>query len=135
MNRVQTRSTTIVPRPDDDLAGAFGQVLPALVVMPLAVAYMEEDGLALLLSLLSALASLAITAGTISGNSCDGRLAGFGITRIVQVALRIRSRVPSGLQPSIGQDTRHQQCWKNYRWYQPVLPILHVGALRCPLRP
>jgi len=45
----------------------FGHVLPALVVMLLAVAYMEEDGLALLVSLLSALASLAITAATVWG--------------------------------------------------------------------
>jgi hypothetical protein len=45
----------------------FGHVLPALVVMLLAVAYMEEDGLALLLSLLSALTSLAITAATVWG--------------------------------------------------------------------
>lgn len=52
--------TMILPVP-------FGQVLPALVVMLLAVAYMEEDGLALLLALLSALASLAITAATIWG--------------------------------------------------------------------
>lgn len=45
----------------------FGHVLPALMVMLLAVAYMEEDGLALLLSLLGALASLAITAATVWG--------------------------------------------------------------------
>ena len=45
----------------------FGHVLPALVVMLLAVAYMEEDGLALLLSQLGALVSLAITAATVWG--------------------------------------------------------------------
>ena len=45
----------------------FGHVVPALVVMLLAVAYMEEDGLALLVSLLAALASLAITAATVWG--------------------------------------------------------------------
>jgi hypothetical protein len=45
----------------------FSQVVPALVIMLLAVAYMEEDGLALLVSLLSALASLAITAATVWG--------------------------------------------------------------------
>ena len=45
----------------------FGHVVPALVVMLLAVAYMEEDGLALLVSLLIALVSLAITAATVWG--------------------------------------------------------------------
>lgn len=45
----------------------FGQIVPALVVMLLAVAYMEEDGLALLVALVGALASLAITAATVWG--------------------------------------------------------------------
>ena len=45
----------------------FSQLLPALVVMLLAVAYMEEDGLALLVALLAALVSLAITAATVWG--------------------------------------------------------------------
>jgi len=45
----------------------FSQVVPALVIMLLAVAYMEEDGLALLVALLGALASLAITAATVWG--------------------------------------------------------------------
>ena len=45
----------------------FCHVVPALVVMLLAVAYMEEDGLALLVALMGALASLAITAATIWG--------------------------------------------------------------------
>ena len=52
--------TMILPVP-------FGQVLPAIVVMLLAVAYMEEDGLALLLALMGALASLAITAAAVWG--------------------------------------------------------------------
>jgi len=52
--------TMIVPVP-------FGHVVPALVVILLAVAYMEEDGLALLVSLIGALASLAITAATVWG--------------------------------------------------------------------
>jgi hypothetical protein len=45
----------------------FGHILPAFLVMLLAVSYVEEDGLALLVSLLSALASLAITAATVWG--------------------------------------------------------------------
>jgi hypothetical protein len=45
----------------------FGHVLPALVVMLLAVAYVEEDGLALLIGLVAALGSLAITAATVWG--------------------------------------------------------------------
>jgi hypothetical protein len=45
----------------------FSHLLPAVVVMLMAVAYMEEDGLALLLALLGALASLAITAATVWG--------------------------------------------------------------------
>ncbi|HYD07125.1 MAG TPA: exopolysaccharide biosynthesis protein [Reyranella sp.] len=45
----------------------FGHVVPALVVMLLAVAYMEEDGLALLVALVGALVSLAITAATVWG--------------------------------------------------------------------
>jgi hypothetical protein len=54
--------TMILPVP-------FGQVVPAFVVMLLAVAYMEEDGLALLVALVGALASLAITAATIWGTA------------------------------------------------------------------
>ena len=45
----------------------FGHVVPALVIMLLAVAYLEEDGLALLIALLAALASLAITGMTVWG--------------------------------------------------------------------
>ena len=45
----------------------FSQVFPALVVMLLAVAYVEEDGLALLIALVAALASLALTAATVWG--------------------------------------------------------------------
>lgn len=45
----------------------FGHIVPAFLVMLLAVSYMEEDGLASLVSLLSALASLAITAATVWG--------------------------------------------------------------------
>ena len=39
----------------------FSHVVPALVIMLLALAYLEEDGVALLLALAAALASLAIT--------------------------------------------------------------------------
>ncbi len=45
----------------------FGQLVPALVVMLLAVAYLEEDGFALLLGLLAALCSLVVTAATLWG--------------------------------------------------------------------
>jgi hypothetical protein len=45
----------------------FGHVLPALLVMLLAVAYMEEDGLVLLVALIGALGSLAITVAMIWG--------------------------------------------------------------------
>jgi len=45
----------------------FSHVVPALVIMLLAAAYMEEDGLALLVSLLSALTSLGLTAATVWG--------------------------------------------------------------------
>jgi hypothetical protein len=37
------------------------QVVPALVVMLLALAYLEEDGVALLIALIAAFASLAFT--------------------------------------------------------------------------
>jgi hypothetical protein len=45
----------------------FGHIAPALVVILLAVSYMEEDGLALAVSLLTALVSLVITAATVWG--------------------------------------------------------------------
>ena len=45
----------------------FSQLVPALVIMLLALAYLEEDGFALLLALIAALASLSITAATIWG--------------------------------------------------------------------
>ena len=45
----------------------FSQVVPALVVMLLALAYLEEDGIALLIALAAALASLAITGVTVWG--------------------------------------------------------------------
>ena len=43
------------------------QVVPALVIMLLALAYLEEDGSALLLALLAALCSLAVTGMTVWG--------------------------------------------------------------------
>jgi hypothetical protein len=52
--------TMIVPVP-------FGHVVPALVIMLLAVAYLEEDGLALLIALLAAFVSLGITGVTVWG--------------------------------------------------------------------
>jgi hypothetical protein len=45
----------------------FSQVVPALVIMLLALAYLEEDGIALLVALVAALASLSITAATLWG--------------------------------------------------------------------
>ena len=45
----------------------FGHIIPAFVVMLLAVAYMEEDGLVLVIALAAAVGSLAITAATIWG--------------------------------------------------------------------
>jgi hypothetical protein len=45
----------------------FGHVVPALVIMLWAVAYLEEDGLALLVALLAALASLSITGVAVWG--------------------------------------------------------------------
>ena len=45
----------------------FSQVVPALVVMLLALAYLEEDGFALLIALIAALASLALTAAMVWG--------------------------------------------------------------------
>jgi hypothetical protein len=45
----------------------FSQVVPALVVMLLALAYLEEDGVALLIALIAALASLALTTATVWG--------------------------------------------------------------------
>ena len=45
----------------------FSHVVPALVIMLLALAYLEEDGVALLIALIAALASLAITAATLWG--------------------------------------------------------------------
>ena len=45
----------------------FGQVVPALVIMLLALAYLERDGVALLVALVAALGSLATTAATVWG--------------------------------------------------------------------
>lgn len=45
----------------------FGHVVPALVIMLLALAYLEEDGVALLIALLAALCSLAMTGATLWG--------------------------------------------------------------------
>jgi hypothetical protein len=45
----------------------FSQVVPALIVMLLALAYLEEDGIALLIALIAAFVSLAITAATLWG--------------------------------------------------------------------
>ena len=45
----------------------FGHVVPALVIMLLAVAYLEEDGLALLSALVAAVVSLAITGVAVWG--------------------------------------------------------------------
>lgn len=45
----------------------FTHIVPALVIMLLALAYLEEDGFALLLALLAALCSLTVTCMTVSG--------------------------------------------------------------------
>ncbi len=45
----------------------FSHIVPALVIMLLAVAYLEEDGVALLFALGAALVSLAITGATVWG--------------------------------------------------------------------
>lgn len=45
----------------------FSQVVPALIIMVLALAYLEEDGLALLLGLFAALCSLAVTGAAVWG--------------------------------------------------------------------
>src|SRR5260370_37932618 len=45
----------------------FSQVLPALVIMLLALAYLEEDGIALPVALIAALASLSPTGATLWG--------------------------------------------------------------------
>lgn len=45
----------------------LGHVVPALVIMLLALAYLEEDGIVLLVALIAALASLAITVATVWG--------------------------------------------------------------------
>lgn len=45
----------------------FGHVVPALVIMLLALAYLEEDGVALLVALVAALCSLAVTTVTLWG--------------------------------------------------------------------
>jgi hypothetical protein len=45
----------------------FSQIVPAPVIMLLALAYLEEDGIALLVALIAALAALSITAATLWG--------------------------------------------------------------------
>ena len=45
----------------------FSHVVPALVIMLLALAYLEEDGVALLIALIAALSSLAVTAAGVWG--------------------------------------------------------------------
>jgi hypothetical protein len=45
----------------------FTHIVPALVIMLLALAYLEEDGFALLLALLAALCSLTVTGMTVWG--------------------------------------------------------------------
>jgi len=52
----------------------FSQVIPVLVIMALAFAYLEEDGVLLCLALVAALLSLAITAGAVWGTIEAGLL-------------------------------------------------------------
>ena len=58
--------TLLVPLP-------FSHVIPALVIMLLAFAFLEEDGMLLCLALASAAISLAITAATVWGTIEAGR--------------------------------------------------------------
>ena len=58
----------------------FSQIVPAPVIILLALAYLEEDGIALVLALVAALAALSITAATIWGTVRDDRLARPGVT-------------------------------------------------------
>lgn len=52
----------------------FSQLVPALVIMPHALAYVEEDGFALLHALLAALCSLAMTGLTVWGRGGNGSI-------------------------------------------------------------
>jgi hypothetical protein len=45
----------------------FSHVVPALVIMLLALAYLEDDGVALLIALIAAAGSIAVTAATVWG--------------------------------------------------------------------
>ncbi len=45
----------------------FSHVMPALAIMLLALAYLEEDGIAFVIALIAAVASLTITAATVWG--------------------------------------------------------------------
>jgi len=45
----------------------FGQLMPALVVMLLALAYLEKDGVALMVALIAAVVSIAVTTATVWG--------------------------------------------------------------------
>ena len=45
----------------------FSYIVPALAIMLLALAYLEEDGVALVVALIAALASLAATGVTLWG--------------------------------------------------------------------
>ena len=76
-------ATLITPVP-------FTQVVPALVIMLLALAYLEEDGVALLVALLAALGSLAVTGATVWG-------AVETIDWLDPAAERLRA-LPTGLQ-------------------------------------
>lgn len=45
----------------------LGQLLPALAIMLLALAYLEKDGVALMVALIAALVSIAVTTATVWG--------------------------------------------------------------------
>jgi hypothetical protein len=45
----------------------FSHIVPAVVIMVLALAYLEEDGLVLLIAFAGAVGALAVTAATVWG--------------------------------------------------------------------
>jgi hypothetical protein len=54
----------------------FSQIIPALVIMLLAFAFLEEDGVLLCLALAAAAVSLSISAAAVWGAAEGGRFLG-----------------------------------------------------------
>jgi hypothetical protein len=78
----------------------FGHVAPALAIMLLALAWLEEDGVALLVALIAALASIAATVAEVWGPSkrstgSTRRLID-RILRASLLAMSRRIRIPAG---------------------------------------